>query len=215
MLVTVGDIASEGTAIFDAIVVAANNTAHVGGNDRLADSEKVRAETTNEPLDEDLEDGSSDKRVQQTNGGVVHIPEAAGADLHNEEDKEGDEEGHESGGPDGNNLGAERVRKLRVDNLAVLEDDGEATARCRISHVDTETNGTHGGHGDNVESGRLEPLAKGGSAIVGWGSRRTMLWLSLSKDTLLLLVGVSASGCSGINCGRRVALLEETHDGFW
>lgn len=110
-------------------------------DDWLADSEEVRSQTTNEPLDEHLENGSSDERVQKTDRRVVDVPEAAGADLDDQEDEEWNEEGHECGGVDGDDLGksvrcfeceipgtyliAEWIRELRVNNLSVAEDDGE------------------------------------------------------------------------------------------
>ena len=64
----------------------------------------MRTQTTNEPLDKDLEDGGRNERVQKTDGGVVDVPEASGADLDDQEDCEGDEEGHESSRPDGDDL---------------------------------------------------------------------------------------------------------------
>lgn len=77
--------------------------------------------TSDEPLDEHLEDSGNDQGVQQANGCVIDIPERAHSDLADEEDSKGNEEGHEGSGPDGNNLITKRVSKLRVDNLAVAE----------------------------------------------------------------------------------------------
>ena len=99
LAVTVGSVAAECRAVFNAVVITANRRENVGWDDGLAYGEEVRSQTTNEPLDEDLEDGSGDERVQQTDSGVVDVPERAGTDLHNEEDSEWDEEGHESCGP--------------------------------------------------------------------------------------------------------------------
>ena len=107
----------------------------VGRDHRLADSEEVRTQSTDEPLDEDLEDGCGDERVQQADGGVIDVPEAAGSDLHDQEDEEGDEEGHQSSRVDGNDLVAHRVGELGVDDLAVGEADGEAPARRWSRHV--------------------------------------------------------------------------------
>jgi len=42
----------------------------------------------------------------------------------------------------------------------------KATAWCRISHVDTETNGAHDSHGENVEPSSLDPLSKAGPGVV-------------------------------------------------
>ena len=43
---------------------------------------------------------------------------------------------------------------------------GKAAARGWISHVDTQANGTHGGHGDDVEPSSLEPLSEAWSGVV-------------------------------------------------
>jgi hypothetical protein len=95
----------------------------VGGDHGLADSKEVRTETSNEPFDENLEDGCHDERVEQTNGGVVDIPERPDPDLADEEDGEGNEEGHERSRPDGDDLVAKRVRKLGIDDLSISEGD--------------------------------------------------------------------------------------------
>lgn len=182
----------------------------------------MRAQTANEPLDEDLEDGGSDERVEEANGGIVDVPEAAGADLHNEEDGKGDEEGHEGGGPDGDDFIAQRVGELGVDDFAVLEDDcrgldggscavgehgglgtGKATARGRVSHVDSKTDGSHGGHGEDVEPGGLEPLSKAGPGVGGRGGG-----LGRAPGAGSLLVGTR---CSSRVCGGRGVAVEEAH----
>lgn len=125
----VGDVGACGSSRLEGVGVKGE----VGRDHRLADGEEMRAETSNEPLDEDLEDGSHDQGVQKTNGGVVDIPERAHPDLADEEDGEGDEEGHESGGPNGDDLVAQRVGKLGVNNLSISEGD------CRIvSNGDVE-----------------------------------------------------------------------------
>jgi hypothetical protein len=81
----------------------------------------VRTKTTNEPLDEDLENGSSDESIQEADSGIVNIPEGADADLNNEEHGNRDQSRHESGSPDGNDLVAQGVGEFRIDNLAVVE----------------------------------------------------------------------------------------------
>ena len=47
----------------------------------FAHSQKMGAKTANQPFDEDLEDGCRDERIEETNGGVVDVPEATNADL--------------------------------------------------------------------------------------------------------------------------------------
>lgn len=102
----------------------------------LADVEEVRAEAADEPLAEDLEDGGGDERVQEAEDAVVDVPEGADADLHRQDDRDGDDGGEESGEPDGDNLLAEGVAKLGPDNLAVRKGDGERSSRCRLGFVD-------------------------------------------------------------------------------
>lgn len=100
LAVPVGNVAMD--SILVTIVVCTET--EICRDDGLADSEEVRAQTTNEPLDKDLEYRSRDECIEQTNSGVVYIPKASGTDLNNQEHGKGDEEGHESSSPDGNDL---------------------------------------------------------------------------------------------------------------
>ena len=156
LAISVGDV-TIGATSFDTIVIGADGRENVGRNDRLANSEEVRAQTANEPLDEDLEDSRGDQGVEQSDGGVVDIPEAASTDLNDQEDSERDEESHESSSPDRDNFVAHRVSELGIDNLSILEDDWEATARSWVSEVNTKTDSTHESHSQNVEPSSLEP----------------------------------------------------------
>lgn len=81
----------------------------------LADGEEVGSETADEPFDEDLEDCGCDEGVEEADYGVVEVPEGADADLHYEEDCDGDEGGEEGGGPDGDDFWAGGVGELGVD----------------------------------------------------------------------------------------------------
>jgi len=64
----------------------------------------VRAKAANEPFDEDLEDGGGNEGVEEADGGVIYVPEAADADLTDEEDDDGDEDGEEGGCYDGDDF---------------------------------------------------------------------------------------------------------------
>lgn len=44
--------------------------------------------TTNEPLQEDLEDGRSYERVEKPNDSIVYIPERPDPDLHQEDEED-------------------------------------------------------------------------------------------------------------------------------
>lgn len=110
----------------------------------LADSQEVRAEASNEPLDEDLKHSGSDQGVEQAKDSVVEVPEAPNADLHEEKHSQGDEAGKQCGGPDGDDLAAKRVGEVRVRNVAIIVVDGERTRRSWAKKVDTESEGAHG-----------------------------------------------------------------------
>lgn len=103
---------------------------------RLADVQEVGAQAADEPLDEDLEDGSRDEGVEQTEDGVVEVPEGADTDLHQGEEQDRDATGQHSSQPDGDDFLAERIGELGVDNLAVGVSDGERAIGCRRQHVD-------------------------------------------------------------------------------
>jgi hypothetical protein len=103
---------------------------------RLAHVEKVRAKTADEPLAKHLEYGGRDERVKETEDAVVDIPEGANADLHHQDDCNGDDGGEESSEPDRNNLLAEGVAKLGPDNLAISKGNGKRSSWCRLGFVD-------------------------------------------------------------------------------
>jgi hypothetical protein len=102
LAVSIGNVAAGNASVLVAVVDATDIKAL--RDDRLADSEEVRAQTTNEPLDEHLENSCRDERVQETDGSVVDVPEAASTDLNDQEHCEGNEEGHESSSPDRDDL---------------------------------------------------------------------------------------------------------------
>lgn len=81
------------TTVFDAIVIATHGGQDVGGDQWLANSEEVRAESSDEPFDEHLEDSRGNESIKKADGGIVDVPERASSDLDNQEDNEGNEEG--------------------------------------------------------------------------------------------------------------------------
>lgn len=85
----------------------------------------MRSQTADEPLDKDLEDGGGDERVKKTDDGVVDIPERSDADLHHENDEDGNDASKEGGEPDGDDLIAKRISEFGEDNLAVGKGNGE------------------------------------------------------------------------------------------
>lgn len=130
------------------------------GNVGLADCEEVRAETADEPFEEDLEDCGGDEGVEEADDGIVHVPEGADSDLADQDDCDGHEGAEESGGPDGDDFFAHWVCELWVDDLAVLEEDWEGTRRCGMSFVDPKADYAHDCHGYDVKPCHLEPLAE-------------------------------------------------------
>ena len=59
LTISVCDVAV-GTAGFNTVVVGADSVENVSRDDRLAHGKEVRAKASNEPFDEDLENGCSD-----------------------------------------------------------------------------------------------------------------------------------------------------------
>jgi hypothetical protein len=90
----------------------------------------------------------------------------------------------------------------------------EAPARRWIRLVDTQADGTHDDHGDDIQPGRLEPLSKGRARIPRLSAivRRDSGIVAAAEETALLLVGsrASCSRCVGID-RRRCSPIEETH----
>lgn len=195
-LVTSADIGSVVELEVSLVVVSSHGArlCHV----RLADLEEVRSESTDQPLDEDLEDGSGDERVEKTDGGVVEVPEAADTDLHHQEDEDGDQSSQHSSGPDGNDLSAERVSVLGPDDFAVGEGNREGSCGCGLSEVDTETDGTHDGHGDNVEPCVLDPLSERGLSRHG-------------KRIVVSLLATAHLGTVRVPVGSLFLAREDTH----
>jgi hypothetical protein len=156
LTVPICDVAIGATS-FHTIIVGADGVENISRDDGLADGEEMRAKASNEPFDEDLENGCGDQSIEKSNGSVVDVPEAASTDLNNQKDGKGDEEGHESSSPNRDNLVAHRVGELRVHDFSILEDDGEAAARGWISEVYTQTDCAHESHGEDVDPSSLDP----------------------------------------------------------
>jgi len=133
-LVASADIGSVVKLKISLVVVSSHgaSASHVG----LADLKEMRSESTDEPLDKDLEDGGGDEGVEKTDGSVVEVPETADAGLHASEDEDGDQSSKHGGSPDGNDLASEGVAILGPDNFAVVEGNREGSHRCRLSEVD-------------------------------------------------------------------------------
>jgi len=162
----------------------------------------VRTKAANKPFEEDLEDCSCDQGVEQTDDGIVDVPEGTcgvrisvvafegaceltDAKLHAEYYEDWDYGGEECSKPNGNDLVANRVCKLRIDNLTILEVDGERPRWGRVCLVDTKANSSEDDHCQDVkpcESGPLsvwwkprasrailEPLSKAWSPVVTAG----------------------------------------------
>lgn len=81
------------------------------------------SKTSDQPLDEYLKDGGRDERIEQTDGGIIHIPKASDADLADEEDGDGDQGTQKRSSPDGDDLVPQRIGELRVDDFTILKGD--------------------------------------------------------------------------------------------
>lgn len=195
-LVTSADIGSVVELQVSLVVVSSHGarSLHV----RLADLEEVRSETTNKPLDEDLENSSGDERVEKTDGGIVEVPETADTDLHHQEDEDGDQSSQQSSSPDRDDLSTERVSVLGPDNFAVVEGDREGSCGCGLSEVDTKANSTHNSHGDNVEPCVLDPLSERGLSRHG-------------KRIMVCLLATTHLGAVCVSVGSLFLTREDTH----
>lgn len=129
-----------------------------------------------------MEDSRCDEGVEESDDGIVDVPEGAHTDLADEDYGDWDERTEESSCPDGNDFVTHWVGKLRVDDLAILEIDGEGAGGCRVSFVDlgmkvrlrlgdgealetyAKTDYTHNYHRDEIKPGNFEPLAEGWSS---------------------------------------------------
>ena len=123
----------------------------------VADSQEMWSKATDEPFDEDLEDSSSDERVEETSNGIVDVPKGADADLHAQNNEDWDQGAEHCSRPDGYDLVAEGVCELRIHDLAVGKGDWEGTAWGWVGFIDAETYGAHGSHGQEVDPCHLEP----------------------------------------------------------
>ena len=85
----------------------------------------MRAEATDEAFEHDLEDGGCDEGVEESEHGVVDVPEGADADLHQEDDDDGDEGGEHGCCPDWDDFFTKGIGELGVDDVAVGKSNGE------------------------------------------------------------------------------------------
>lgn len=118
-----------GNARFANLASQSISTAQRSRRTWTTNRQKVRPQTTDQPLQEDLEHGSIDESVKQSHDSVVEVPEAADADLHAGHDEDGDDAGQERSEPDGDDVLAQGVGELRVHDFAILEVDGERASR--------------------------------------------------------------------------------------
>ena len=132
---------------------------------RLTNSQEVRTQTSNQPLQEDLEDGSRDERVEQANDRVVDVPETSNADLHDQEEEDRNQCCKERCSPYWHDLFAERVRELWIHDVAIWEVDREAARWSRWCFVHAQPDDTHDDHGEDVRPSDLCPLTEGGTCV--------------------------------------------------
>ncbi|KAH0536669.1 hypothetical protein FGG08_006464 [Glutinoglossum americanum] len=102
---------------------------HALGDDGPADGQEMRPQAPDEPLQEHLEHGGADERVEHAEHGVVDVPEGAHAQLEEQHDEDGHERREQRGEPDGHDLVAQRVGEGRVDDVAVAEGEREGARR--------------------------------------------------------------------------------------
>lgn len=155
--------------------------------------------------------------IEQTNDGVVDIPERADADLHQQEDCDGHQACQQRSSPDRNDLMSQRVRKLGIDNLAVLKEYRKGARRCRVRFIDAEANDAHDDHCCDVQPSHLEPLSERRASVpclaVGVVSRaRSVAILDAVAGAAFLTPCPSCGG--SVRTSRRSASVEEAHCRF-
>lgn len=90
-------------------VAGLGNTGVVGQcNVWPAYREEVWSKPTDQPLHEDLKHSCPNERIEKPKDRVVAVPERSNAELHAEEDEDGDEGSEKSGSPDGDDFIATR-----------------------------------------------------------------------------------------------------------
>ena len=83
-----------------------------------------------------MEDGSCNQRVEKSNDGIICIPERSNADLADQDNSNRNQGAQESSSPDGDDFVAHWVGELRIDDLAILEADGEGSGCGGVGFVD-------------------------------------------------------------------------------
>jgi hypothetical protein len=96
----------------------------------------MRAQATDKPFQEDLEDSGGYEGIQDPDNGVVDISETADADLADQNDDDRYQDAQHSRCPNGNDLVAQWVGELRIDDLAILEVNGERAGWCWMCFLD-------------------------------------------------------------------------------
>ena len=109
------------------------------------------SQTADQPLDEDLEDSRRDQAVEEADDSIIEIPKGANADLHEKHDRDGNHGGEEGGKPNGDDVLAERVGNLGVDDLAIGEDDGERPGGRWLGEVNLESSSLVWGGANKTE----------------------------------------------------------------
>ncbi len=127
----------------------------------------MRPQTANEPLDEDLEHRGHNQRVEQADDSIIDVPETSNTNLHTQDDEDRDQGCHEGCSPNGYNFVAKRICEFRIDDLTIVEENWERARRCWVGFVDTESDGTHNNHGEDIEPCHFEPSA-GQISAGGW-----------------------------------------------
>lgn len=78
--------------------------------------------------------------------------------------------------------GYTHVCELRIDNLSILEIDWERSRRSWMSFINTQSNSTHSGHGEDIEPSDFKPLTETWTLVHGknqWSF--TMMFCLMSR----------------------------------
>ena len=73
----------------------------------------MRTQAADKPFEEDLEDGSGDQAVEETNDCIIGVPERADANLHEQNEEDRYQRAEKRSEPNWNDFFAERVAVMQ------------------------------------------------------------------------------------------------------
>lgn len=179
--------------------------------DRVADLKEVWRNAADEALQDNLDESRSNNGVEDTEEGVVAIPERLDAVLHGQDDEHWDEYTDACGGPDWNDVSAMWIGKFWVDDLSILKVDWEVASWRWAKEVNLEpsiskqiivkssikrrhrmltyshSQSSKGSQGKGVQPVMLDPISRGRTLqVAAAGDHRVMSVLMAISNWMML-----------------------------